>query len=117
MKILLNTAIRRLMSRMFAMRRYIDITIGVIHRPGWHGSIPGSSPHGGSILSANTYINIMNLYKCIILTLSFKFIFCYKIVYFHKVIIILCFPMICKLQYILNVHQIVVCLYIQCYFV
>jgi hypothetical protein len=38
----LNTAIRRLMSKMLATSRYIDIMAGVIQRPGWHGGSPTS---------------------------------------------------------------------------
>ena len=54
MKILLNTAIKRLMSSIFATSKYVDITTTVIQRPVWHASIPGSSPQGGSIESAKT---------------------------------------------------------------
>ena len=54
LNILLNTAMRRFMSKMLAINKYIDIAIGVIQWPVIHGSWDGSSPQGGSISSANT---------------------------------------------------------------
>ncbi|MPC41937.1 hypothetical protein E2C01_035547 [Portunus trituberculatus] len=52
-KMLLNTAMRRLMRRMLATSRYMDMTVGVSHRPGWHGIWP-SPPQSGSMSPANT---------------------------------------------------------------
>lgn len=49
LKMLLNTAIKRLINKMLATNKYMAITNGVTHRPVWQCSMPEDSSHTGYI--------------------------------------------------------------------